>query len=34
MSQTDDLVERVVEALEVLQGMVFEQNDQRIAHAS
>jgi len=34
IARTDDLVERVVEALEVLQGMVFEQNDQRIAHAS
>jgi len=34
IARTDDLVERVVEALEVLQGMVFEQNDQRVAHAS
>jgi serine/threonine protein kinase len=34
MARTDDLVERVVEALEVLQGMVFEQSEERIAQAS
>ena len=34
MARTDDLVERVVEALEALQGIVFEQSEERVAMAS
>lgn len=33
IARTDDLVERVVEALEVLQGMVLEQSEDRAAPA-
>jgi hypothetical protein len=33
VARTDDLVERVVEALEVLQGMVLEQSEQRVTFA-
>jgi hypothetical protein len=34
MARTDDLVERVVEALEVLQGMVLEHGEERTSIAS
>jgi hypothetical protein len=34
MSQTDDLVERVVEALELLQSSVIERSEERAAMAN